>query len=128
MLGGSPTRRAAQISSGPSRRQWRPAPFGSVGSFRDEGELWRTDPRIPSNHATGYIRKGKQRVGMIRIGSVAFFSGNDRFWAAAAAAAGAAAVNLLHGKYLKVRTTDKDFATFTSLEAKILNGMAQRSA
>lgn len=65
---------------------------------------------------------------MIRIGSVAFFSGNDRFWAAAAAAAGAAAVNLLHGKYLKVRTTDKDFATFTSLEAKILNGMAQRSA
>lgn len=62
---------------------------------------------------------------MIRIGSVAFFSGNDRFWAAAA---GAAAVNLLHGKYLKVRTTDKDFATFTSLEAKILNGMAQRSA
>jgi hypothetical protein len=83
------------------------------GKVSDQGEVIALSLRIAGpKAAAGTMIVHGQRIGLIRLGSVAYIKGDAKFWNAAG---GPNAVTMFSGKYLKTAANDKDFKDLMSL-------------
>lgn len=83
------------------------------GKISEEGDVIALNLRIAGpKAAAGTMIMNGQRMGLIRLGPVAYIKGDARFWNAAG---GPNAVTMFSGKYLKTAANDKDFKDLMSL-------------
>ena len=81
------------------------------GTFSDSGEVITLDMRYVSGKgAVGTLKNNGQTVELMRIGSSAYLKGDKAFWTAVA---NAEVAKIVAGKYVKVPSTSKDFASFS---------------
>lgn len=87
------------------------------GGGSSSGQTFTVDMRYGPDKAIGTVGNGGQEIELRRIGKTVYLKADKAFWTQSA---GAAAAELLGGKYLKAPTTDPrvaQLATFTDKDA-----------
>jgi len=70
----------------------------------------------PGHGCTGTITTGsKGSFKLIVIGTTVYFNPDNKFWETAGGASAAAIITVVHGRYIKSSTSDKDIATIATL-------------
>ena len=88
-----------------------------AGTIYDSGTKDTLDLGLKPGHGcTGTIGAGsKGSFKLVVIGKTVYFNPDKQFWVSAGGANAAAVIALVHGRYIKTSTSDKDMATVAAL-------------
>jgi hypothetical protein len=84
--------------------------FRIAGSGSDDGEQMTLDIKISGKNEIGSVTVGKEKIGLLRVGTDAYISGNQAFWQASAGTKGKADAQLVGDRWMSVPATDKNYA------------------